>query len=217
MFGFSTFLVYVLVALVLTRVPFIGKYFRIMNTLVHEMGHVLASLMTSGRAYQVHLFSDTSGVAYTGTSSRLSRVITSLAGYPFASMVAFAYIYMIHLGKMEWVLYSLVALLIVSLVFFVRNWFGFAWTATFLSVTLLIHFYASEKTMMMYLLVIVAVMLVESVVSAGVILWLSIKDPSGSGDAFNLKNSTYIPTGVWGLFFAFQSLYFMQLGVTYWV
>lgn len=217
MFGFTTFFVYVVVAIVLTRVPFIGKYFRLMNTLVHEMGHVLASLMTSGRAYQVHLFSDTSGVAYTATSSRLSRVITSLAGYPFASFMAFAYIYLIHIGKMEWVLYSLVALLVVSMVLFVRNWFGFAWTATFLTITLLIHFYANEKTMMMYLLVIVAVMLVESVVSAGVILWLSIKDPSGSGDALNLQKSTYIPTVAWGVFFAVQSLYFMHLGLTYWV
>lgn len=216
MSGLLSFIVYILVALVLTVVPVVGKYFRLLNTLVHEVGHVIVSLLTSGKVYKVQIFSDTSGVAYTGTNNWFSRVLTSLAGYPFASASAFGLIYLMSIDKTIWVFYIIMSLLLVSLVFWVRNIFGLVWICVFGFFTFMIHASGTENMFNIYITLIIAVLLVESVKSSFVILKLSIKSSSNSGDAYNLSQSTFIPAVVWGLFFAVQSVYFLVLGFNYW-
>lgn len=217
MFGLSEFFVYIVVALLLTRVPLVGKYFRLLNTLIHEIGHALMALITSGRVYNIQVFSDMSGVAYTGRSSWLGRVLTSLAGYPFASFVAFVYVLLIQMGHLNVVFYSLVGMLVVSLVLWVRNWFGFIWVTVFLVGTVGMYVYASTELMTMYVYLIIAVLLVEALWTACIVLYISFKTPKESGDCYNLSKSTKIPAIFWGLFFVGQALYFFNLSYTYWL
>lgn len=217
MFGLPIFFAYIVVALMLTKVPLVGKYFRLFNTLIHEIGHVLMSLITSGKVYKVKIFSDTSGVAITGTSSWFARVLTSLAGYPFASLVAFGFIYLLSIDKSIWVLYIIMTVLLASMVFWVRNWFGFLWTGLFFSFTFLVNMLGTENMIYMYLMLITAVLLVESVWTSIVVLKLSYKDRQNSGDAYNLSLSTKIPAIIWGLFFSIQSVYLVVIGFSYWI
>lgn len=217
MFGLPEFFVYIVVALILTRVPVVGKYFRLLNTLIHEIGHALMALFTSGRVYKVQVFSDTSGVAYTGSGNWLGRVLTSLAGYPFASFVAFMFVVLVSMDHLNIVVYMIVGTLLVSLVLWVRNWFGFAWVTVFLGCTVWLYMYASTELMTMYIYVVIAVLLIESVMTAVTILRLSFSSPSESGDCFNLSQSTKIPALVWGVLFLGQALYFFSLSYQYWV
>lgn len=211
------FICYLVIALIVIRLPVIGKYFRLLNTLIHELGHAWMSLLTSGKVYKVQIFSDTSGVAVTGTNGWLSSVLTSLAGYVFSSVMALFYVYLIYLGKYTWIVYSLIALVIICMVLWVRNWFGFMWCTVFLGITMLIYMYGSNTLLVGYLMLVVAIHLVESVYSSVVVFWLSVKNPSNSGDAYNLYQRTYIPSFIWGLFFMIQSFYFLGIGVKYWV
>jgi hypothetical protein len=217
MFGLPSFIVYIVVALILTKVPVVGKHFRLFNTLIHEIGHVLMSLLTSGKVYKVQIFSDTSGLAITGTSSWFSRVLTSLAGYPFSSFVAFGFLYLIHIEKSSWVLNIILAVLIASMVFWVRNWFGFGWTGLFFGITFGVHMLGTSNMVYMYLLLIIAVLLVESVWTSFVVLRLSILDRLNSGDAYNLSQSTKLPAIVWGIFFSIQSVYLLVVGYNFWL
>jgi hypothetical protein len=41
-----------------------------------------------------------------------------------------------------------------------------------------------------------------------VILYVSAENPRGSGDAANLRKLTFVPSVVWGIFFAAQALFF---------
>jgi len=50
------------------------------STLVHELGHGLASLATGGSFNYLHVFADTSGVAQTGPSSALAQAAVSAGG-----------------------------------------------------------------------------------------------------------------------------------------
>lgn len=47
---------------------------------------------------------------------------------------------------------------------------------------------------------------VQSIISAFVILKLSVTDRKNAGDATNLANITFIPTLVWGTLFFVQSI-----------
>ncbi|OES45403.1 M50 family metallopeptidase [Domibacillus iocasae] len=204
----SQLIIYITAAFLLIYIPVAGKYFRLLNTLLHEIGHVLASFVSGGGIYHVHLFRDTSGVAYTTTSNRLTSIITSLAGYPFASAAAFAAYWATINGYTEWLYYVLFIILAFSLLFWVRNWFGFFWIIAFLAGTTAVYRYAPDEILAMYIYLITAVLLVESVRSSWVILYLSIVSPQKAGDATALKKFTGISCRLWGLVFFLQALYF---------
>ncbi|WP_046181192.1 M50 family metallopeptidase [Domibacillus tundrae] len=204
----SQFILFTAAAVILIYIPVAGKYFRLLNTLLHEIGHMLASLMSGGGIYHVHLFRDTSGVAYTTTSNRFTSIFTTLAGYPFASAAAFAAYWASSQGYTEWLYYALFTVLAVSLLFWIRNWFGFFWIVAFLAGTAAVYRYAPETIGQKYMYLITAVLLVESVRSSWVILYLSIVSPLKAGDASALKRFTGISSRLWGLVFFVQALYF---------
>lgn len=214
------FVFYIVVGLILTKVPVVGKYFRLLNTLVHEVGHVLMSLLTSGKVYKVEIFRDTSGVAVTGSRGRFSTILTTLAGYPFSSGVALLFIWLISIERFEIVVYTILVLLVISGMFWVRNLFGFMWIVAFFLITVIIDGYevtGSGGVLEGYLLLVTAVLLVESVSSALVILRLSFKDSKEAGDATNLARATFIPAVVWGTLFAGQALLIAYVGIKYWL
>lgn len=195
-------------AILLTCVPVAGKYFRVLNTLLHEIGHVLASLFFGGGIHQVRLFWDTSGVAYTSSANKVAVIVTSLCGYPFASVVAYLVAWASLNDYTEWLYYALFMILAISLVFWVRNWFGFFWLVAFFAGTAAVYMYASGTIQQTYMHVITAVLLVESIRSSWVIFYLSLVSPQKAGDATVLKRSTGLSSRFWGLFFLVQALYF---------
>ena len=76
-------IVYILIAILLTKLPIVGKYFALINTLIHEIGHQLASMVTFGKAHKIHLFANTEGLAFSSHRFWIGRVLTTLAGYTF--------------------------------------------------------------------------------------------------------------------------------------
>ena len=78
-------LIFVVVALILPRIPVVGKFFNIINTALHELGHALMALLTGGEVRKIELFNDTSGTTTTVSKNKFASVLVSLAGYPFAA------------------------------------------------------------------------------------------------------------------------------------
>ena len=128
---YKNYFIYYLLSIILTRLPIVGKYFAIVNTLIHEVGHQLASIITFGEAHKIKLFANTEGVAYSSHRFWIGKVLTALAGYVFSSFMAAIFFVFIYKGKFDLVIYILVAILVISLIFWVRNWYGFFWTLTF--------------------------------------------------------------------------------------
>lgn len=195
------FIYYIIGAIVLTQIPYIGKYFRLYNTLIHEIGHVVASILTRGKVYHVKLNSDTSGEASTGTRGFFSRVIVSIAGYPFASLISFLLIVLIHQKQYEYILYGVIALVVISIVFWVRNWFGIFWLLLSGVVSYLLLVYGGATSIEVYIKAMVAVIFVESVSSTIELMYIVVKDKENSGDARNLRLSTGITEYFWGILF----------------
>ncbi|ELK46758.1 M50 family metallopeptidase [Halobacillus sp. BAB-2008] len=201
-------------ALILTQLPIVGKYFAILNTMIHESGHSLMALLTGGEVRRISLLPDTSGLTWTGHRSWFGQVLTSMAGYVFASFFAFLFFYLIWRGHYQWMIYILLAFLAVNLIFWVRNLYGVFWIVTF-GAGFLWLLRTGHETVVQYTLVFFAsLILVESVTSAFEIMWISFVAPGQAGDAANLARATkIIPAPIWGIAFFAQSLYFAYLSL----
>jgi len=114
--------------LVLSNVPY-GNYalypFALFGTWVHEACHAMAALAMGGRVDHIALYPDTSGLAWTATGSRMARAVVSSSGY-VGTAVGGAFLLMFRrrelAGRIGLVVLG--ALMLLSVLFWVRNAFG---------------------------------------------------------------------------------------------
>lgn len=203
----------VILALLTSRIPYLGKVLRVINTMIHETGHALMALFLSGEVVKIDLFSDTSGKATTKSSSKMAAFFISLAGYPFASLFAFGTFYLFK--KESYIIPVIVfaSIALINLIFWVRNLYGIIWLIVFLGCSFGL-FYLGDKTLTYLFAVFMSgILLVDSIISAGIVFYLSITDSKASGDAANLKEQSYIPAPIWGLLFFAQACFFGYLTI----
>ncbi|WP_342564493.1 M50 family metallopeptidase [Paenibacillus sp. FSL R7-0345] len=190
-------------ALLTRLIPF-SSMFRNLDTMFHEFGHALVTLLLSGQVLRIELYADHSGVTYSAVEAGLRPVLVSLSGYPLASLSALLLFYLYARGRERWglLLSSLVAL--IMLVLYVRGGFGMLWLGGFIVLNLaLLYFW--PKAVKYYYLFLAFLTLEESVMSTLFLLSASLLTPSRAGDAANLAGLTFLPAVVWAsLFFLFS-------------
>lgn len=205
---------FIILALILTQMPIIGPYFSIVNTLIHEIGHALLSIATGGKVHSISLFLNTEGVTLASHRFWIGGFLTSVAGYLFASFVAFVFMILIHRKKSKHVLFILLATLLISLLLWIRNPYGLFWTITIIVGFSWVLAKGSKPVLDYLALFITTLLLVESVISSLEIMYLSFISPNHAGDATNLANITFlIPSPMWGIAFFIQSLLFARAGL----
>lgn len=195
------FIFYIILALLLTRVPVIGKYFQIFNTLIHEIGHAVAGIITFGKVNYMTLSMDAAGGASVSSRNWLTSILVTLAGYPFASGISFLMIVMIHNEQYVYILYSMIVLCVFCLILWIRNLFGFIWLMTAGVLTAAVLLYGDAAIITAYATTLVAVVFVDSFVSTLVLMEVVFKDRQNGGDAHNLRNKTGITEYFWALLF----------------
>lgn len=207
-----TTLILVLGGILLVTVPAGSTYFRMANTLTHEIGHVLMALCMRGGVRKIELFPTTAGLATTLSPNWFSSVMIGIAGYPFASLIAAASAYAFANWEIQAYLLIVMVTLGVSVLIWVRNLFGVLWTLAFFSTSTFAYIFSESSFAYFYGLFIVIVLLTESVRSSFVIMTTSYRNREQAGDAQALAKLTKIPTLVWGAFFFLQSLFFFVVG-----
>ncbi len=207
-------LISLILALLLTQSPIIGKYFAMINTMIHESGHSLMALLTGGEVRNVSLFPNTSGVTMTGHTSWLSHVLTSLSGYLFSSLAGLLFFHLIVKGHFRVMMFILIGFLAINLIFWVRNFYGVFWLITF-GAGFIYLLRTGHQSIVQYVLIFVAcLVVVEAVMSAFWVMRVSFVSPSQAGDAWNLAQAVkFIPAPIWGVFFFAQSLYLAWLSL----
>ncbi|MDP4172087.1 MAG: M50 family metallopeptidase [Bacillota bacterium] len=207
------FILFLVMAIILTNIPILGNYVKVINTLIHESGHAFIALL-GGNVKRISLFMNTEGVTYSTQSTWIGGFFTSLAGYVFSSFMAFLSFWLI--GKRQYRILIVVLLLFISLnlVFWVRNFYGLFWLISFGACFLILLFKGSTKLVNSVLLLIASILLVQSLTSAYEIMLISFIRPNSAGDAGNLAHLTvFIPVQVWGIFFFVQSIWFSIVGL----
>lgn len=171
------------------------------------------TLIFSGEVVSIDIFYSGEGVATTKTKSWWSRFFISIAGYPFASIIAYLFTYLIFTARYEYVLYVMVSISMINLVFWVRNPYGIAWLLVLLSFVFLCFYFEWQEVKHWLALSITAFVFIDAFVSAWYILVLAIKSPKKAGDATNLQKSLWIPAFFWALFFWTQATLLALLSI----
>ncbi|GGF83393.1 hypothetical protein GCM10010912_30650 [Paenibacillus albidus] len=186
---------------VLTRfIPF-SSLFRNLDTMIHEFGHALVTLLLSGNVLRIELYANHSGVTYSAVQAGGRSILIALAGYPLASLFALLLFYLYRKGHQNWGLWLASAVALIMLVLYVRGGFGMLWLAGFiaLNVAMLVLW---PKISRYYYLLLAFLTLEESVVSPLYLVWAAIAAPSRAGDASNLARLTPVPALLWALLFS---------------
>ncbi|MFC0559635.1 M50 family metallopeptidase [Halalkalibacter alkalisediminis] len=197
---------YIAIAIIISFIPVLKSIFATIHTLIHETGHALAALLTSGKVYSISLYSTTDGVACTGSRSWWSSVVVTYAGYTFSSLIAILAFFLIANEETVFLFYIFLLIALINLLLWVRNKFGVLWLLLYIAGSLVIIHYQWNilKEIVVYLLS--SVILVQSVLASFTILILSMTNSKQAGDAKGLQKLTLVPAFVWGIIFFSQSL-----------
>lgn len=207
------FFLFLALAILLTNVPIVGSYMKVVNTVIHETGHALVALF-SGKVEKISLYMNTEGVTYSTQSTWSGVFFTSLAGYVFSSFMAFLSFWLIGRRHGRILITILLIIIGLNLGLWVRNVYGLIWLITFGAGFIFLLFKGSSTIINSVLLLIASILLVVSITSAYDIMVISYLHPNSAGDATNLgKLTKFLPVQFWGIFFFFQSLAFSYLGI----
>lgn len=204
---------FLLGTILLTNVIPGSSFFRNVDTMVHELGHALATLILSGKVLYIELYANHGGVTYSYITQGWRTIPLSLAGYTTASLFALLLFRLYAKGNLKAGFVLLMGLAVVSL-FFIRNPYGALWLIGFIIVNGLFMYVRWEGVRKFYYLLVSFICLEQSVVGPLYLLKLSLTQPGVAGDAANLARSTIIPAFVWALLFVVFSLYCARKAIT---
>lgn len=194
-----TFYIVFALSFIINRLPYAGVFFRTVNTMLHESGHAIAAILTSGEVIKIEYRKDTSGLAQTKTNGRFSAFLTSFAGYPFAALASSILLILTINGQFKIVAFILLSLVILNLILFVRNSFGIIWLIIFSILLIIIMIYANQLTQRIFLLFVCMIAFTETIASTAVITFLGFTNGKKSGDMSNLKKITGVSTAFWSI------------------
>ncbi len=193
------FYILLLVSVLLTRIPVLGKYFRSVNTLVHEAGHTFTTLILSGEVIAVNLFADTSGTTVTKAKNKFSQALIALAGYPVSTLTGWLCLYLLYNGNNLYILFILTSIALIIMILSLRNMYGLFWAGTFVVLNLLLVYFNNNTLIHAFAAFYSVVIFTDAIISSLVLFVLAIKQPKKAGDATNLQKITKIPAVVWAL------------------
>ncbi|MFX3632640.1 MAG: M50 family metallopeptidase [Candidatus Pristimantibacillus sp.] len=197
----------ILLTIFLTRfIPF-SDFFRNIDTLVHELGHAVVTLLLKGNVMHISLFASQSGVTYTSFTESWMSIPISLAGYSASALFAVLLFFLYARGQERTGLMMVTIIAAVGLALFVRNSYGMIWCVGFTALSAIIYFIGPAWLRQGYYLLIAFICLVESILSPLVLVYLSLINPSSAGDAASLSRITFVPAIVWAIVFTVFSLW----------
>ncbi|MDQ0821072.1 hypothetical protein QFZ79_003445 [Arthrobacter sp. V4I6] len=189
------------VALSLPRATW--RYFGLLATVTHELGHAFAALLAGQRLGGIRLRLDHSGTTTTYGRGRPAAAWVTFWGYPVPAVVGAA---MVWCGFNGWgpAAMSVGTLLLLASFVFIRNGVGLLITAAaVLAAALLVLFVPSDFTGHV-MIVLGLALLVAAVRDLAKLanVHLRRRDRLSSSDAYLLFRATSIPAVVWLVLFA---------------
>lgn len=189
------------VALSLPRVTW--RYFGLLATVTHELGHAFAALMTGQRLGGIRLGLDHSGTTTTYSRRPLAAVWSTFWGYPVPAAVGAA---MVWSGFSGWgpAAMSVGTLILLASLLFIRNGIGLLITAGAVLAAVLLVLFVPPEFNGHVMIVLGLALLVAAVRDLGKLgnVHLRRRDRLASSDAYLLARATRIPAAVWIVLFA---------------
>jgi hypothetical protein len=207
------FYILLITALLLTRIPVLGKYFRSVNTLIHEAGHVFVTLLLSGEVIAVNLFADTSGTTVTKAKGKFAQAMIALAGYPVSALTGWLCLFFLYKGYNLYILFILTSIALIIMILSLRNVYGLFWAGTFVVLNLLIIYFNNNTLIYAFAAFYSVIIFTDAVISSVVLFVISIKQPKKAGDATNLNKVTRLPAAFWAILLLAFTIFISWLSV----
>ncbi|MCU1636821.1 MAG: family peptidase [Cryobacterium sp.] len=179
------------------------QFFGLFTTLVHELGHAFAAVLTGRVVHGIRIRRNHSGDAVSSGRGVLGVVVSGVLGYPAPAVVGAAQLWSVFHG------YSAVALftggvVLVLTVLVIRNLFGVVVVLTSAGVSAVLWFYASPEVQGYALLVLGTALLVGSLRGLASVLAVHTRRRHRlqTSDAYLLYRRTGVPSPVWLAMFA---------------
>ena len=191
------------VAAVLSIPRITWQYFGLFTTLVHELGHAIAAVMTGRVVHGIRLRRNHSGEALSSGRGRFGLVVSGLFGYPAPAIVGAAILWSVFSGYTALALAVGGIILVLTLVV-IRNLFGVLVVLGSIATSLVLWFGATPAVQSYALLVIGTALLVGSVRGLATVIGVHVRRRTQlqTSDAYILYRHTGVPSVVWLLLFA---------------
>lgn len=174
------------------------RWFGLFTTLVHELGHAVAAILTGRVVHGIRIRRNHSGDALSSGRGTLGVVISGMLGYPAPAIVGAAQLWSVFSGYTAAALFLGGAVLVLTILV-IRNLFGILVVLASAVVSALLWFYATPEVQSIALLVLGTALLVGSVRGLGTVVGVHVRhrDQLRTSDAYLLYRRTGVPSPVW--------------------
>ena len=192
----------VAVAAVLSLPRATWQYFGLFATLVHELGHAVAAILTGRVVHGIRIRRNHSGDALSSGRGVFGTVVSGVFGYPAPAIVGAAQLWSVFNGYTAIALFAGGIMLVLTLLV-IRNAFGAIVVLVSAATSALLWFFATPTVQGYALLVIGIALLVGAVRALGTVIGVHLRrrDQLSTSDAYLLYRRTGIPSPVWLLLF----------------
>ena len=179
------------------------QWFGLFATLVHELGHAFAAILSGRVVHGIRIRRNHSGDAMSSGRGAFGTVLSGIFGYPAPAIVGAALIWSVFAGYTSLAL-AVGGVILVVTVLVIRNLFGVLVVLVSAGVAALLWFYASPEVQGYALLALGVALLVGSVRGLATVVGVhtSRRDQLQTSDAYLLYKRTGVPSPVWLLIFA---------------
>lgn len=183
--------------------PVTWRWFGLFTTLVHELGHAVAAILTGRVVHGIRIRRNHSGDALSSGRGILGVVISGMLGYPAPAIVGAAQLWSVFNGYTALALFAGGVVLVVTILV-IRNLFGILVVLASAAVSTLLWFYATPAVQSYALLVLGSALLVGAVRGLGTVVGVHVgrRDQLPTSDAYLLYRRTGVPSPVWLALFA---------------
>jgi hypothetical protein len=179
------------------------QWFGLFTTLVHELGHAVAAILTGRVVHGIRIRRNHSGDALSSGRGVLGTIVSGVMGYPAPAVVGAAQLWAVFTGYTSVALFAGGVVLLLTLLV-IRNAFGVLVVLASVAASAALWFFATPQVQGYALLVIGLSLLVGSVRGlVGVVaVHTSHRSQLQTSDAYLLFRRTGVPSPVWLALFA---------------
>ncbi|AGK53200.1 M50 family metallopeptidase [Bacillus sp. 1NLA3E] len=134
-------LIYFVISLVGSRLPFVRVYLSHCHTLLNKMIRVC---LEGHRTNKIKLYKDGTGVTTSPPHSFFKDTLLSYLGNTGALLASIGLYYLVAKGNYRLVVYLFIGTLLLSLLLWIRNIFGVIWAVSFVSLLIIPIFFSYE-------------------------------------------------------------------------
>jgi hypothetical protein len=179
------------------------RFFGLFTTLVHELGHAVAAILTGRMVHGIRIRRNHSGDALSSGRGVFGTVVSGVFGYPAPAIVGAAQLWSVFNGYTAIALFAGGVVLVLTLMV-IRNLVGAVVVLVSAAASALLWFSATPSLQGYALLVIGVALLVGSVRALGSVVGVHLRrrDQLATSDAYLLYRRTGIPSPFWLLLFS---------------